>query len=422
VTPVSTAGKPFDPSLFRAAWGRIVGLLARQYRLADPSLAEDATQHALLQALRHWPIAGTPDEPLAWLTTVARRHLLDALRASARLGPADELAADNEPCAPLSDARAAGELGDDELALLFACCDPALPLASQVALALKVVCGFSMSEIAAGLLTGEAALAQRMARARKRLTARGKAIAMPAGRALPPRREAALNSIHLLFNEGFAASSGGAGQRPDLCREAIRLARSIAAHPATSHPDADALAALLLLHGARLPSRVDSKGNWLLLAEQNRALWDRQMIAAGLAHLQHSQRADCLSAWHLRACIAAEHAAAPSFAETPWDHILRLYDLLLRLDPAPTTQLARAIALGQVHGPRSGLAALATVLPVLPPSARAYGLAAKAQWLADTDDRSGAIDLLEIAIGCAPQSAAKRLLQQRRANLQDVGA
>jgi RNA polymerase sigma-70 factor (ECF subfamily) len=408
-----TAGAGFDPAFFRAAWGRIVGLLTRSYRLADPSLAEDAAQHALLQALRQWPVAGAPDEPLAWLTTVARNHLLDSFRTGARLQPWEALRPGDEPQAPDHPPLAPGELNDDELALLFACCDPSLPLASQVALALKVVCGFSLREIAAGLLSDESALAQRLARARRTLAARAERIALPAGDALPPRREAALHAIHLLFNEGYAASSGEAGQRPDLCREAIRLARSVAAHPATAHPDADALAALLLLHGARLPSRMDGDGDWLLLDEQDRMQWDRSMMAAGLAHLQRAQRAERLSAWHLRAGIASEHATAPSFAATQWPHILRLYDVLLQLDAAPTTQLARTIALGQVNGAQAGLAALARVLPTLPHSARSYGLAAQAQWLAESGDVGGACSVLEEAAACAPQPAAQRLLQRR---------
>ena len=411
------AAPGFDPAFFRGAWGRLVGLLTRSHRLADPSLAEDAAQHALMQAMRTWPLAGTPAEPMAWLTTTARNHLRDALRGAGRLQTWAELKPDEEPRFEPDAVLSSGELSDDELVLLFACCDPELPLISQVALALKLVCGFSLREIAAGLFSDETALAQRLARARKTLAAHAMPITMPAGDELPPRREAALNAIHLLFNEGFAASSGEAGQRPELCREAIRLARSLAAHRAVAHADADALAALLLLHGARLPTRIDAAGDWLLLDEQDRSVWDRTMIAAGLAHLQRAQRATVLSAWHLRAGIASEHATAPSIAATRWDQIVLLYEALLRVDPAPTTQLAHAIALAQLRGPSAVLPRVQSLLARLPPSAMAYGYAALAQLLNQLGRIDEAGSAIDRAIASAPQDAARRLLQRKRSEI-----
>jgi RNA polymerase sigma-70 factor (ECF subfamily) len=407
------ADAPLDPALFRSAWSRIVGWLTRRYHLSDPARAEDAVQHAMLTATRQWPLAGVPTEPVAWLTTVARNHLLDQLRYDARWLPWADMPPDAEPNVEEVDTQAAGELGDDELALLFACCDPGLPLASQVALALKVVCGFSLREIAAGLLTDEAALAQRLARARRTLAARGTPIALPSGLELAERREAALHAIHLLFNEGYAASGGPVGQRPDLCLEAIRLARSVAAHPATAHADADALAAMLLLHGARLAGRIDAEGDWLLLVEQDRSGWDASMIAAGLAHLQRAQRAERLSAWHLRAGIAAEHSTSPEFAATRWDQILAHYEALERVDRGAPTRLARAIALGHAHGAAAGLTAVDALVDELPAGSRAYGLAARALWLAQLQRQDAAAEALHAAIECAPQEPARRLLRRR---------
>jgi RNA polymerase sigma-70 factor (ECF subfamily) len=411
------AGWPID---FRAAWGRLVGVLTRTHRLADPSLAEDAVQHAMLQAVRRWPTGGVPSEPMAWLTTVARHHLFDALRARAgdvELGDAAGL----DVAAPVVDAAAAGELTDDELALIFACCDPALPVASQVALALKTVCGFNLREIAAGLLSDEAAVAQRLARARKTLAARREPVALPAGAQLAPRRDAALVAIHLLFNEGYAATAGDDAppQRPDLCREAIRLARALAAHPATAHPDADALAALLLMQGAWLGARVDPQGDWRLLDEHDRAQWDRTMLAAGIAHLARSQRADALSAWHLRAGIAAEHATAPTFEATRWDTIVALYEALLQLDPAPGVRLAHAVALSYACGPQAALPRLEALLPGLPAPQRSHGLAA----LADQLYRLGRIEAARVALlraeAVAATPAAGRLLARKRERLEE---
>ena len=370
-------------------------------------------QHAMLQALRLWPMQGTPQAPLAWLTTVARNHLRDALRA--RVG---EVALDDDLPAGTDAApapTAAGELSDDELALIFACCDPALPVASQVALALKTVCGFSLREIAAGLLSDEAAVAQRLARARKQLAARRAPIALPAGSALPPRREAALTAIHLLFNEGYASTATAAAQRPDLCLEAIRLARALAAHPASAHPDADALAALLLLQGAWLGARVDAQGDWRLLAEHDRAQWDATMIAAGLAHLQRAQRAERLSAWHLRAGIASEYVTAPSFDATRWDLIVAQYETLLQIDAAPATQLAHAVALTYAGEVGAAMVRIEAALESLPATLRGHGYAARGDLLVRMGRAREAEAALRQAVAQAPTAAARRLFARKLA-------
>lgn len=403
-----------DAAFFRAAWGRIVGVLVRSHRLADPSAAEDAAQHAMLQALRLWPAGGVPDAPLAWLTTVARHHLADHWRHGERALPWDALPPEAEP-AVTDTPVAPGELGDDELALLFACCDPALPLATQVALALKVLCGFSLREIAAGLLDDAGALAQRLARARRVLASRAQPIGLPAGPELATRREAALHAIHLLFNEGYAASEGDDAQRPDLCREATRLARALAAHPAATHPDAHALAALLLFHGARLGSRVDAAGDWRLLQAQDRATWDRGMIAMAYAHLERAQQAEALSAWVLRAGIAAEHASAPRAEDTPWAQIAAHYALLVRLDPSPATRLAQAVAVGEADGAVAGLAAVDAVLPALTGAVRVHGLAARAHHLVRLGRAAEATEALREALAIDPPPAARRLLERRLA-------
>jgi len=412
---MDAAAAPLD---FRDAWGRLVGVLTRTHRLADPALAEDAVQHAMLQATRLWPAGGAPDAPMAWLTTVARNHLRDALRARSGEVAFDSDTADASLAASVEAAAPslAGELTDDELALMFACCDPALPVATQVALALKTVCGFSLREIAAGLLSDEAAVAQRLTRARRHLAARREPVALPAGAELARRRDAALVAIQLLFNEGYASSGVAADaspQRPDLCREAIRLARALAAHAATAHPDADALAALLLLQGAWLGARVDAQGDWRLLEEHDRSQWDGAMIAAGLAHLQHAQRAAALSPWHLRAGIASEYVTAPSFSQTRWDAIVAGYDALLVLEDAPATRLARAVALSYAAGEGPALAQLATLIDDLPPALKSYGLAARGELLRRLGRRQEAIAALETALTITAPPAARRLLTRR---------
>ena len=410
----------------RALWGPLVGRLARAARLADPSLAEDAVQAAMLQAVRTWPVAGTPASPAAWLTTVARNHLVDALRARGRVASLDAMeedAADRGASLPATDdgapggLRLHGEIGDDELALLFACCDPALPPPSQVAFALRTVCGFSLREIAAALLTNESALAQRLARARGELAARGRTIVLPAGVELAPRRDGVLAAIYLLFNEGYAASGAGpAGdtQRPDLCREAIRLVRALASHPHCAHPDADALAALLLLHGARLPSRVDSTGDWLLLADQPRGLWHRGMIAAGLVHLARAGRAQRLSRWHLEAGIAAEHATAATYAATRWDVVRGMYDTLLRIDPSPLVALSRAIAVACAGDPRAALQDIDALLPATPAQLAHFAHAARGDVLLRLHRVDEAAAAFDRAIALARTDAERRVLATRR--------
>lgn len=410
----------------RALWGPLVGRLARAARLSDPSLAEDAVQAAMLQAVRTWPVAGAPVSPAAWLTTVARHHLIDALRVHGRDASLDAMAEDApDRAAALAatdpeasgERRLDGEIDDDELALLFACCDPALPPPSQVAFALKTVCGFGLREIAAALFTNESALAQRLARARGELAARGRTIALPAGAELAPRRDGVLAAIYLLFNEGYAASGAGpAGdtQRPDLCREAIRLARALAAHRHSAHPDADALAALLLLHGARLPSRVDGAGDWLLLADQPRGRWKREMIAAGLVHLDRAGRAQRLSRWHLEAGIAAEHATAATFAATRWEVVRSMYDALLRIDPSPMIALSRAIAVAYAGDPGAALAAIDALLPEIPQRLAHFAHAARGDVLARLHRGGEAAAAFERAIALAHTDAERRLLAARR--------
>lgn len=424
---MSTADALATPAL-RALWGPLVGRLARAARLADPSLAEDAVQAAMMQAVRTWPLAGTPAKPAAWLTTVARRQLIDLLRARRSDVSFDALTdAAPEAIDALAGVDATeparGVLDDDELALLFACCDPDLPVASQVAFALQTVCGFSLREIAAGLLSNESALAQRLARARDHLARRGRAVCLPLGDELAPRRDAVLAAIALLFNEGYACADPAAAQalqRPDLCREAMRLARGVAAHPHTAHPDADALAAMLLLHGARLPARVAASAtgeDWLLLDEQPRDRWDRDLIALGLAHLQRAQRAAVLSRWHLHAGIAAEHATAARFADTAWHSIATQYDTLRQLDPSPLVALAQGIAWLHAGDLARGRDLVSAALPVLPPMQRHLGHAA----LGDAWRMAGAADAARAAyqqaLDLAPHDADRRVLQAKLAAL-----
>ena len=424
-TPNSTGAGELA-AVLRAQRGRVVAHLARSLGLAQLALAEDAVQAAALQALERWSAQGVPDNPAGWLYRVARHHAIDALRREARHDPwPDEddvsanalLAVHTGPCG-----RFAGELDDDELALLFAACHPLLPAASQVALALRALTALDLPQIADGLLCSPAALAQRLARARSLLGGLGAMPSLPAGHELAPRREAVLTSLLLMFHAGMKASgrqgtppgaANPAGSGPmALCWEAIRLARALAAQPAATHPDAHALAALLLFHGARLTGRVDAHGDIIPLPGQARDRWDAGMLRMGFVHLQQAQRAVALSRWHLLAGIAAEHASAPDHAGTDWPAITRYYELLLLLDGSAAPRLGHAIALAECGAAARARDLLQALLPEVPRSLRAHTLAALARAHQRLGDPAQAqAHLLQAQAAAAHPADARQLAQ-----------
>jgi RNA polymerase sigma-70 factor (ECF subfamily) len=394
-------------SLARDSTSRLVAALARRLGAGRIAIAEDAVQHALLQALSSWPFKGVPDRPAAWLAVVARNRALDLLRHEARNVALDDEAFPVEPQQPASDGHFDRELNDDELALLFAVCHPALSPEMRVTFALKTVCGLTVPQIAAGLLSEPTAIAQRLVRARKQLETAGVAIEAPPPEALPARAESVRTALYLMFNEGYSASSGEALVQPELCVEAVRLARALARHPVTAGPSSDALAALLTLTTARLPTRVGSDGVAQLLEDQPRQEWDRGLIARGLAHLERSARGEELTVWHLRAEIAAVHAAAASTAETDWSRIVLIYDQLLERDPSPVVRLARAVAIGRADGPAAGLAALPTI------DGNPYSAAARGVFLAELGRHEEARRHFTAARTLARTEPERRLMERR---------
>jgi RNA polymerase sigma factor (sigma-70 family) len=361
--------------LFRRRAGQMVASLTRVFGLEHLQAVEDAVQDALLQALRHWPYRGIPDDPGAWLVAVARNRVLDRLRRHgtwrSKLPEIDRAVRSMTGAMPgpgpggepgMVPSTLAGEgalfdaeLGDDQLRLIFACCHPAIPRSGQVALTLKTVGGFSTAEIARAFLSREATVAQRLVRAKRKLREAGAQLEVPAPRELPERLGAVLEVVYLLFNEGYSALEGEAAVRTDLCHEAIRLASLLTANPSTSSARAHALAALLCFQGSRLATRTDAAGELLLLEQQDRSRWDRARIARGLRHLAASAHGEEVSELHLEAEIASCHALAPSFAATDWGRILECYDRLLDRRSSPVVALNRAIALRHVASPAAAL-------------------------------------------------------------------
>lgn len=354
--------------LFRHEAGRMVATLTRILGFENLQLAEDVVQDALLKAMQHWAFSGIPRNPSAWLTQVAKNQALDVVRREQNFRSKEtEITAFFEhrhgerPDADL--ARFDGEIRDDQLRMMFACCHPDLSEEAQVALTLKTLCGFGEEEIAAAFLTSTAAIAKRLVRARQRIRESRIPLEIPAGPGLSARLATVLRTIYLLFNEGYKASQGDKLVRRELCEEAIRLTRLLVDHPSTDQPQTHALLALMLLSGARLSARVDAAGNLLLLAEQDRSLWDRAMIQRGLFHLNLSAAGEEISEFHLQAGIAYCHCTAATYEATDWTRILSLYDLLVGVNPSPVIALNRAVAISRVHGPEAAIEALEAIRP-----------------------------------------------------------
>jgi RNA polymerase sigma-70 factor (ECF subfamily) len=268
---------------------------------------------------------------------------------------------DRDGLAPDAAIFADQEIADDRLRMMFVCCHPLIPTEAQVALALKTLCGFSPAEIAKAFLTTEAAIAKRLTRAKQKIREAQIPFEIPAGEELARRLDGVLQSLYLLFNEGYKASSGDSLIREDLCREAIRLTGLLAEHAAGHQPRTHGLLALMLLNAARLPTRLDDEGNLLRLQEQDRTRWDQPMIARGMFHLAQCAAGQDITEYHLQAGIAACHCTAKDYGSTNWRQILELYDRLIEFDDSPVVALNRAVAVAEVHGPQAGMEAVSAI-------------------------------------------------------------
>jgi RNA polymerase sigma factor (sigma-70 family) len=352
--------------LFRQESGKLVSILIRIFGVDHLQLAEDVVQEALVRALQTWPYYGIPKNPAAWLMQTAKHLALDLVRREKlfrdklpQITGSLELSlkesnAENTP-------QFSEEIRDGRLRLIFTCCHPAIPGEAQSALALKTLCGFSPAEIASAFLTSEAAITKRLTRARRRIRELQVPFEIPAGEELSARLDGVLQTLYLLFNEGYKASSGDTLVRVELCLEAIRLGVLLAEHPVVGQPRTHALVALMLLNSARLSSRTSPEGDLLLLKEQDRAHWDREMIRRGLAQLNQAASGDELSEYHLQAGIAACHCLAPGYQSTDWQKILSLYDCWMKINESPVVALNRAIAVANLKGPQAGLKAISEI-------------------------------------------------------------
>ncbi len=395
--------------LFRRESGRLTALLVRSFGPDRIDLAEDVVQETLLTALRQWPYRGVPENPSAWLTRVARNRALDLLRREAvakRLAPSLS-AGDVAP------PEVTEEIADDDLRMMFVCCHPALSRDQQVALVLKLMCGMSVSEIARAFLAEEKAIAQRIVRAKRALRAGLTPFEIPCGPELVNRLDAVLQALYLLFNEGYSAHAGENAVRADVCFEAIRLATVLQRSPTGDTPRTHALLALMQFQASRLGSRTDALGDLLLLDEQDRSLWDQELIQQGFRHLERAAQGDSVSTYHLEAGIAAVHAGAATYSETDWQGALTLYDALLEMTGSPIVALNRAVALWKAAGPG---AALAEVRRLTGEKAlRGYHLldAVAGALYAELGDAEASKRHYEMALERANTAAERRFLEKR---------
>ena len=396
--------------LVRDEGRRVLATLIRT--TGSMTIAEDAVQEAAVAALEHWPKDGIPDNPRAWLTTVARRKAVDTIRREAGRGDKEVRAMDllgGPSDVPDSVVR------DDELRLVFTCCHPALSLATQTTLSLTTLCGLSIADTARLMLTTEGAMARRLTRAKHKIAVAGIPYRIPAAAELPERLEAVATTVYLLFTAGVAG--GDEPVRPQLCDEAIRLGRLLV-ELMPDESSLQGLLALMLLTDARRTTRADAAGELVLIADQDRSLWDTERIEEGAALVEGALRRSRHRAgrFELEAAIAACHATAASYEVTDWDDIIALYDALLQLTPTDVVRLNRAVAIGERDGPMAGLEELD----------RLEGLdrfhlwhACRAQLLARSGDRSGAVEAYARAKACDPPAAELRFIERQLSDLTD---
>jgi predicted RNA polymerase sigma factor len=357
--------------LFRREAGRMVAALTRLFGVHNLALAEDVVQDAFVRALEIWKLRGVPENPSAWLMATAKNRALDILRrerTARTFAPELGRLLESEWTLAPTVAEAFGEpaIRDDQLRMMFSCCHPHLPEIAQVALMLHILCGFGVNEVAAAFLTGHAAMEKRISRGKKVL-AQSKRLfdfTMSDDSAVAERLSAVHRALYLLFNEGYHGAHAELAVRAELCVEAMRLAELLLAHPVTDTPSTRALIALMCLNAARLPARVDASGHLSPLLEQNRDLWDRELIAKGTHLLDRSATGSTITEFHIEAAIASVHANARSLEETDWRMIVDLYDSLLSLRPSPVVALNRAIAVAECHGAERGLAEIAAITDI----------------------------------------------------------
>ena len=407
-----------EDHLFRREAGRMVATLTRIFGVHNLALAEDVVQDAFCRALEVWKFRGVPENPSAWLMVTAKNRALDVLRRerTARTFAPElgRLLESEWTLAPaVAQFFAPTEIKDDQLRMMFSCCHPRLPEEAQVALVLHILCGFAVGEVAAAFVSSHAAMEKRISRAKKVLATSKKLFDIADARDFAARLPSVQRALYLLFNEGYHGASAESAVRADLCREAMRLAALLGGHPLAATPATFALSALMSLHAARLPARLDSSGELRSLFDQDRSRWDSRLVAEGQKLLDLSARGTELTEYHLEAAIAWAHATAPSAEDTDWAMIVSLYDKLLAIRPSPVVALNRAIAIAQRDGPERGLAEIRAIANSERLEAYPFYHAALGEFESRAGRREAAREHCRAALALARNPAERNFLRRK---------
>lgn len=411
--------RPLLDNLFRHESGKMVAVLTKIFGPHNLELAEDVVQDTLVKALEAWRIQGVPDNPSAWLFTVAKNKALDVLRRERyKKEYAVELNAlltsSYSASSTVEQIMQPDTINDELLRMMFVCCHPTIPEESQIAVILKTLCGFSVIEIAKAFLTNEETITKRLYRARQQFREEKVRFALPAEKELTARLNNVHTAIYLLFNEGYHATQSDRFIRDDLLEEALRLGNLLIQHPSTRTTQTFALLSLMCLQAARVYSRVDSDGNLCLLPQQDRTKWDQALIAKGRVFLDRASTGDHISSYHIEAAIAFEHCKAKKFQETDWKKILALYEMLSKIKPDPVVTLNKLIVAAEVHGIPNSIHQLEVLSK--DPALKNYSFLYTT--LSDWYDHLGEKDLsqqnLDRAIECAHSTKEKAFLRKKR--------
>lgn len=399
--------------IYRTQSRRVLATLIRL--LGDFDRAEEALHDAFAAAARTWPVDGVPANPSGWLVSTGRFKAIDAIRRRARFDASQKHIEDSLYSVDGMEMGEMEAIEDDMLRLIFTCCHPAIPADAQTAMALREICGLTTEEIAHAFLVPAPTVAQRIVRAKNRIRAANVPYEVPGREALPERLDRVLHVIYLVFNEGYSTSSGDAVVRADLTAEAIRLARLLLA--LLPHPDVCGLLALMLLQESRRNARSSAEGALVLLADQDRSLWDHAKISEGLALLSEAMRTGEVGTYTVQAAIAAEHAKVPAAERTDWRRIVFYYDLLLAAQSSPVVELNRAVAIAMAEGPSKGLELIDAVLRHRELQAYHLAHAARADFLRRLGRRDEAIAAYETALSLCRQEPEQAFLRKRISEL-----